>query len=147
MRTHGCFFLRRGGRNAFRRRGKGGLGKSFVKVKRQDVVAVGAHAEIGIGLAGTGTDDSQELVLLEGLSSLDPERGYSRLLAFEHREADEQVPFFALVIILHPGNDSGVKKTVGLIQALHGLRIEVHKPPAESTRRAESSLENLETAL
>src|SRR5207244_10714886 len=98
MRTHGCFFLRRGGRNAFRRRGKGGLGKSFVKVKRQDVVAVGAHAEIGIGLAGTGTDDSQELVLLEGLSSLDPSRAYSRWLAFETREVVNKYPSFAILI-------------------------------------------------
>src|SRR5437588_12914790 len=79
--------------------------------------------------------------------SLEGQRSDSRLLSFLHREADKHISFFALVIVFYARSHSGIQKTVRLVQALHGLRICIHEPPAEPSGRTKGPLEDLQPAL
>src|SRR5262249_55930881 len=51
---------RRFGGNTKRR-----LGKSFVEIQGQDVAAVGGNGQVGIGLAGSRTDDAEQRLFFE----------------------------------------------------------------------------------
>src|ERR1051325_3998474 len=147
MRNGGGSLLRSVGRNALCGRQKSSLGKPLVKIESENIVAVGGHAKVGVGLAGSRSHDSQQLVLLKSMNSVNGQRSDSCLLAFLDGEADEQISFFAFVIIFHVRRDSGIQKAVCLIQSLHGLRICIHQPPAESSWRTKGAPENLQPAL
>src|SRR5215472_16592827 len=81
------------------------------------------------------------------MNSLDGEGGNSGLLSFLHCEVNEQVAFFALVIIFEVRSHLSVQKTVGLIKGLHGLRIGIDQTTTESARRAKGPAKNLQPAL
>ena len=105
--------------NALCSRRKSSLGKPLVEIESENIVAVGSHAKVGVGLAGSRSHDSQQLVLLKSMNSLNGQRSDSCLLAFLHCEADEQISFFAFVIIFHVRRDFAIQKAVCLIQSLH----------------------------
>src|SRR5262249_35045836 len=107
----------------------------------------GGNAKIGIGLARSGADHAQQLLFLESVNSFNGQRSDSRLLAFLNCKRDEQVSFFTPVIVLHVRRDLRIEKAVGLIKGLHRLPIGLHEAAAETPRRAERPLEDLQPAL
>src|SRR6266568_5172904 len=94
---------------------KAGPWKSFVKIKCQDVVPVGRHAEIGIWLAWSRTDHAEKFVFLERMIPLDRQRSDAGLLSFLNREADKQVTLFPLVVVFDLLFDPGIEKPVRLV--------------------------------
>jgi len=108
------FLCRRTGGDAFRRCRKARLGKSFVKIKRQNVVPVGRYAEIGIRLPRSRADNVEKFGFLESMIPLDRERGDARLLSFLNHEADKQIALFALVVVFSLLFDLGIEKPVRL---------------------------------
>src|SRR5260370_21355229 len=79
---------RRTGRDGFRCCRKSRLGKSFVKIKRQNVVPVGRYAEIGIRLPRSRADYAKKFLFLEGMTPLDREGSDARLFPLLNHEAD-----------------------------------------------------------
>src|SRR5467141_1289989 len=75
---------------AFRGCRKARLGKSFVKIKRQNIVPVGRYPEIGIRLFCSGAAYTEKLIFLEGMIPLNREGSDARLLPFPNHEADKQ---------------------------------------------------------
>src|SRR6266576_928511 len=82
MRKGGGSLLRSFRWNALCSRRKSSLGKPLVEIESKNIVAVGGHTKVGVGLAGSGSHDSQQLVLLKSMNSLNRQRSDSCLLAF-----------------------------------------------------------------
>ena len=137
---------RRTGGDAFRRCRKARLGKSFIKIKRQNVIPVGRYTEIGIWLPRSRTDNAEKLIFLEGMIPLDREGSDARLLPFLNHEADKQIALFALVVVFGLLLDLGIEKPVRLIKTEHRLRVGIDQPPAEASRCTEGAAENLQSA-
>src|SRR5437762_9438016 len=118
MRKGGGSLLRSVRWNALCSRRKSSLGKPLVEIESKNIVAVGGHTKVGVGLAGSGSHDSQQLVLLKSMNSLNRQRSDSCLFAFFHCELDEQISFFALVFFFTVRRAFPFKKAFCLLQSL-----------------------------
>ena len=126
--------LRRGGGDAVGCCRKTGLGKSLVKIKRQNIVPVGRHAEIGVRLPRSGADYPEEFLFFDRMNPLDRQRSHARLFPFLHRETDKHIAFFAFVIVCDLPLDPGIEKAICLVQIAHRLCVGIHQLPAEASR-------------
>src|SRR5205807_8620361 len=122
------------------------LGKSFIKIKRQNVIPVGRYTEIGIRLPRSRTDNAEKLIFLEGMIPLYREGSDARLLSFLNHEADKQIALFALVVVFGLLLNLGIEETVRLIKGAHRLGVGINQPSAEPPRRTEGAAEYLQAA-
>src|SRR6267378_4276641 len=116
----------------FRGGTKAGLRESFIEINRQDVVAVGRNAKLGVRLSGRRTNHGKKFLFLKSMNALDRKGSDTSLLSLLNFETDKQIVLFALVVILDLVRDLGVQKSVRQVKKAHRLRIGFHQPPAES---------------
>ncbi len=112
-------FSRGTGGDRFRRRRKGRVRKSFIKIHRQNIVPVRGYAEIGIRLSPSRTDHREKFILLERMNPLDRQRSHARLLPLLNHETDEQISLFAFVVVFDLRLDLGIQKSICLIKRAH----------------------------
>src|SRR6266404_9083932 len=109
-------------------------------------IPVRRYAEIGIRLPPSRTNHHEEFILLERMNPFDRQRSDARLLPLLDLETNKYIALFALVVVFDVRLDLGIEKTVRLVEVTHRLRVGVHQPPAEASRRSESAAEDLQPA-
>src|SRR4029077_11953197 len=110
---------RRTGLDAFRRRRKSCVRKSFIEIHRQNIVAVRRYAEIRIRLPRSRTDHREKFIFLERMNPLDRQRSDARLLPLLDLETNKYVALFAFVVVFDARLGLGIEKTVCLVKVAH----------------------------
>ena len=122
------------------------LWKSFIEIPRQNVCAVRRHVKIRIRLTGQRRDYGKQLFLFESVISFDFQIGHTRLHAFGHHKADQQVTLFLSIVVFDLRGYRRGGKPVSAVQVLHGLPVAFQNASAECTARSKSGLVNLQAA-
>src|SRR4029077_4300884 len=96
--------------------GEARVGKSFVVVERENVVAVGGDQKLRVGLAGRRADNVEKLIFVKGVRTVQFQRSHASLLALVDDKAHVQVAFLTLVVVEKLSVNLGLLKAIGEIQ-------------------------------